>query len=326
MTKAIRIHQHGGPDVMCWEDIDIGDPAAGEVRLRHSAIGLNFIDVYMRSGLYPLPGFPAGIGLEAAGVIEALGDDVTDFTVGDRVAYAAPPVGSYAESRLMPASVLVKLPDAVTDTQAAAMMLKGMTAEYLLNRTYAVQTGDTILFHAAAGGVGLIACQWAKHLGATVIGTVSTEEKASLATAHGCDHVIIVTEHGFTDKLRDLTGGKGVQVVYDSIGKNTFEGSLDCLVPRGTMVSFGQSSGPVPPFDIAGLSARGSLFLTRPSIMAYTATRDDLIASANALFDVVAAGHVRIEINQTYTLEDAAQAHSDLEARKTTGSTVLLPQ
>ena len=325
MTKAIRIHEYGGPDVMCWEDVDVGAPGTGEVQIRHSAVGLNFIDVYMRTGLYPQPAFPAGLGLEAAGVVEALGEGVTDLAVGDRVAYAAPPPGAYAEARLIPAAILVKIPEGVADDQAAAMMLKGMTAEYLLNRTYAVQPGDAILFHAAAGGVGLIACQWAKQIGATVIGTVSTAEKAALAAAHGCDHPIILGDDGFTDQVRELTGGKGVKAVYDSVGKDSFEGSLDCLAPRGIMVSFGQSSGPVPPFDPAGLAARGSLFLTRPSLMASTASREELTASAAALFGMVAAGHVRIEINQTYALANTVQAHTDLEARKTTGSTVLLP-
>ena len=325
MTKAMRIHEYGGPEVLRWEDVELGAPGAGEVLVRHGAVGLNFIDVYMRTGAYPQPALPAGIGLEAAGLVEALGPGVTDLALGDRVAYAAPPPGAYAEARLMPAAKLVKIPEGVTDNQAAAMMLKGMTAEYLLHRTYAVKPGDTILFHAAAGGVGLIACQWARHLGATVIGTVSTAEKAALAAAHGCDHPIIVGPDGFTEQVRELTGGAGVRVVYDSIGKDSFEGSLDCLAPRGMMVSFGQSSGPVPDFNIAGLASRGSLFLTRPSVMTYTAGREDLEASAAALFDVVAAGHVRIEINQTYALADAVQAHTDLEARKTTGSTVLLP-
>ncbi len=310
---------------MRWEDVDVGAPAAGEVLVRHTAVGLNFIDVYMRTGAYPQPALPAGIGIEAAGVVEALGESVADLAVGDRVAYAAPPAGAYAEARLIPAAVLVKTPDGVADDQAAAMMLKGMTAEYLLNRTYPVRPGDTILFHAAAGGVGLIACQWAKHIGATVIGTVSTAEKAALAAAHGCDHPIVLGDGGFAEQVRELTGGAGVKVVYDSVGKDSFEGSLDCLAPRGMMVSFGQSSGPVPDFDLSGLAARGSLFLTRPSLMAYTASREELVASATALFAMVAEGHVRIEINQTYALADAARAHGDLEARKTTGSTVLLP-
>ena len=325
MTKAMRIHEYGGPEALRWEEVELAAPAAGEALVRHTAVGLNFIDVYMRTGLYPQPALPAGIGLEAAGVVEALGEGVADLAVGDRVAYAAPPPGAYAESRLIPATVLVKIPEGVEDEQAAAMMLKGMTAEYLLNRTYAVRPGDTILFHAAAGGVGLIACQWAKHIGATVIGTVSTAEKAALAAAHGCDHPIVLGQGGFAEQVRELTGGKGVPVVYDSVGRDSWEGSLDCLAPRGMMVSFGQSSGPVADFNLAILGAKGSLFLTRPSLMAYNASRSELAASAGALFDRVAAGHVRIEINQTYALADAVQAHRDLEARKTTGSTVLLP-
>ena len=324
MTKAMRIHEYGGPEVLRWEDVALAAPGAGEALVRHTAVGLNFVDVYMRNGLYPQPALPGAIGFEAAGVVEAIGEGVADIGVGDRVAYAAPPPGAYAENRLIPAAVLVKIPDGVEDEQAAAMMLKGMTAEYLLHRTYAVRPGDAILFHAAAGGVGLIACQWAKQLGATVIGTVSTAEKAACAAAHGCDHPIILGEGGFAEQVRELTGGKGVQVVYDSVGKDSFEGSLASLAPRGMMVSFGQSSGPVPDFNIE-LEAFGSLFLTRPGLWAYTASRGELEASANALFEVVAAGHVRIEINQTYALADAVQAHTDLEARKTTGSTVLLP-
>ncbi len=273
MTKAMRIHHYGGPEAMHWEDVDVAEPAAGEVRVRHSAVGLNFIDVYMRSGLYPQPALPAGIGLEAAGVVEALGERVADLAVGDRVAYADPPAGAYSEARLISADVLVKIPDGVADDQAAAMMLKGMTAEYLLNRTYAVRPGDTILFHAAAGGVGLIACQWAKHLGATVIGTVSTAEKAASAAAHGCDHPIVVGQEGFSDRVRELTGGRGVPVVYDSVGKDSFEGSLDCLAPRGMMVSFGQSSGPVPAFDIAGLAARASRWSTIRSARTHSRAR-----------------------------------------------------
>ncbi|MEE2980529.1 MAG: quinone oxidoreductase [Pseudomonadota bacterium] len=325
MTKAIRIHAYGGPEAMSWEDVEVGEPGAGEVLVRHTAVGLNFIDVYMRSGQYPQPAFPAGIGLEGAGVVEAVGAGVDDVAAGDRVAYAGGPPGSYCESRLMPAAQLVTIPEGLDDNQAAAMMLKGMTAEYLLRRTYSVKSGDTILFHAAAGGVGLIACQWAKHLGATVIGTVGTGEKAELAAAHGCDHPIIVCEENFVAKVRDITDGAGVPVVYDSVGKATFNGSLDCLAPLGMMVLFGQSSGAVPTFEIATLGAKGSLFLTRPSLMAYNAKREALLASAAALFEVTAGGQVKIEINQTYALVDVVQAHTDLEARKTTGSTVLLP-
>lgn len=324
MGKAIRIHQPGSADAMRWEDIDIGEPAAGEVRLRHTAVGLNFIDIYHRSGLYPLP-MPSGLGLEAAGVVEAVGAGVDEFKAGDRVAYAAPPIGAYAQTRLMPAHRLVPLPDAIDDKTAAAMMLQGMTTQYLLRSTYRVKEGDTILFHAAAGGVGLIACQWAKHLGATVIGTVGSEEKASLARAHGCDHAIIYTQENFVDRVKEITGGKGVPVVYDSVGKDTWDGSLDCLSRRGMMVSFGNASGPVAPFAPGILSQKGSLFLTRPTLMDYTAEREDLLASARDLFSVVQNGAVKININQTYPLAEAAQAQRDLEARKTTGSTVLLP-
>ena len=320
MSRAIRIHQQGGPEVMSWEDYDPGAPGDGELRVRHTAVGLNFIDVYHRSGAYPLPSFPAGIGLEAAGVVEETGAGVSDLSPGDRVAYASPPTGSYSEVRNIAADRVVRIPQGVDDRTAAAMMLKGMTAEYLLRRTFPVHAGQTILFHAAAGGVGLIACQWAKHLGATVIGTVSTP-----ARAHGCDHPIITGDGNFAAQVRDITGGAGVPVVYDSVGKNSFDESLDCLSPRGMMVLFGQSSGPVPSFDLGLLAAKGSLYITRPSLMAYTASREDLVASANALFEVIAGGQVRIEINQTYPLAEAAQAHRDLEARKTTGSTVLLP-
>ncbi len=325
MTKAIRIHRQGGPEEMRWEDVDVGAPGEGEARVAHTAVGLTFIDVYHRSGLYPLPSLPAVIGMEAAGVVEEIGPGVTEVAVGDRVAYAAPPPGAYAEARLIPAHRLIKLPDGVDDRQAAAMMLKGMTAEYLLCRTYPVQPGDTILFHAAAGGVGQIACQWAKHIGATVIGTVGTPEKAEIAAAHGCDHTIVTRNEDFVARVRDITGGAGVPVVFDSVGKDSFEGSLDCLAPRGTLVSFGQSSGPVAPFDPGILSAKGSLYLTRPTLMTYTASRQDLVASAGALFGMIAAGNLRIDINQTYALAEAAQAHRDLEARKTTGSTLLLP-
>ncbi len=325
MTNAIRIHETGGPEVMRWESVDVGDPQHGQVRLRHSAVGLNYIDVYHRSGLYPLPSLPAVIGMEGAGVVEALGDGVSDLKVGQRVAYASPPPGAYAEARIMPADRLVPLPESISDTQAAAMMLQGMTAHYLLRRTYPVKPGDTILIHAAAGGVGLIVCQWAKHLGATVIGTVGSEEKASLARDNGCDFPIIYTRDNFTDSVRNITGGAGVEVVYDSIGKDTFEGSLDCLKPLGMMVSFGNASGPLPPFEPAILSAKGSLFFTRPTLMTYTAKTEDLRTAARELFEVVGKGAVRISVNQTYALKDAAQAHRDLEARKTTGSTVLIP-
>lgn len=323
-TKAIRIHETGGPEVMRWEEVELPPPGPGQVLVRHSAVGLNYIDTYHRSGLYPLE-LPSGIGMEGAGRVEAVGPEVTSLAVGDRVAYASPPVGAYAEARLMPADRLVKIPDGIDDRTAAAMMLKGMTAEYLLRRTFKVQKGDVILFHAAAGGVGLIACAWAKHLGATVIGTVGSDEKAELARAHGCDHPIVYTRESFRQRVMEITGGRGVPVVYDSIGRSTFMESLDCLAPRGLMVSFGNASGPVDAFNTGLLSAKGSLYLTRPTLMTYTASREDLEESASALFDVVQKGIVKIEINQTYALKDAVQAHQDLEGRRTTGSTVLLP-
>jgi len=325
MTKAIRIHETGGPDVMRWEEVTVGEPAPGQARVRHSAVGLNFIDVYHRTGLYPLPSLPSGIGQEAAGVVEAVGAGVTDIKVGDRVAYASPPPGSYAEARLMPADRLVVLPDNIAERTAAAMMLKGMTAQYLLRRTYRVQPGDAVLVHAAAGGVGLIACQWARHLGATVIGTVGNDEKAELARAHGCHHVIVYSRENFVQRVKEITGGAGVAVVYDSVGKDVFMDSLDCLRPLGMMVTFGNASGPVPAIEPLVLSTKGCLFLTRPTLMVYTAKRADLLASAAELFEVVASGAVKIEVQQTYPLAEAAQAHRDLEARRTTGSTLLLP-
>ena len=324
MPHAIRIHQTGGPEVLCWEEVDVPAPAAGEVTVRHHAVGLNFIDTYHRTGLYPLP-LPAGIGLEGAGVVEAVGDGVTEVKVGDRVAYAGGPVGAYAEVRNIPAHRLLKLPENIGFNTAAAMMLQGLTAAYLLRRTYRVQPGDAVLIHAAAGGVGLIACQWAKALGATVIGTVGSPAKAELARAHGCDHVINYSTENFTQRVREITGGEGVPVVYDGVGKDTFMGSLDSLRPLGMLVTYGNASGPVPPFDLLLLSQKGSLFVTRPTIVHYTAKRADLEALGTELFDVVASGKVRIEVNQTYALKDAAQAHRDLEARKTTGSTILLP-
>ena len=325
MVKAIRIHQTGGPDAMRWEDVEVGAPGPGEVRIRHEAVGLNYIDVYFRTGLYPAPSLPFSPGMEGAGVVEAVGEGVDSLSVGDRVAYAAPPVGSYAEERLMPADKVVKVPAGIDSRQAAAMMLQGMTVEYLLRRTYPVQAGETILFHAAAGGVGLIACQWAKHLGATVIGTVGSDEKAELARAHGCDHPIVYTREDFTARVRELTDGAGVPVVYDAVGRDTFAGSLDCLRPRGMLVSFGQSSGKIDPFDVGILSAKGSLYVTRPTLMTYTASRADLEASAQALFDVVAGGAVRVTVNQTFPLAEAADAHRALESRRTTGSTILVP-
>jgi NADPH:quinone reductase len=324
MSHAICIHETGGPEVLRWEAVEVGEPAAGEVRIRQTAVGLNFIDVYHRNGLYPVPALPCVIGMEAAGVIDAIGDAVTGLERGQRVAYAGV-LGGYAQSRLIKADRLVALPDAIADETAAAMMLKGMTAQYLLRRTFRVQKGDPILVHAAAGGVGLIACQWAKHLGATVIGTVGSDAKAELARKHGCEHPIVYTHEDFVQKVREITGGEGVAVVYDGIGKDTFAGSLDCLRPMGMMVSFGNASGPVPPFDPAILSQKGSLFLTRPTLMTYTAKAEDLQASAKELFEVVTSGAVTITIDQTYPLSETAKAHRDLEGRKTTGSTVLLP-
>ena len=325
MTRAIRIHAPGGPEALSWDEVEVGEPGEGQVRLAQTAVGLNYIDVYQRSGLYPLPELPATLGLEAAGRVDAVGSGVEALAPGDRVAYASPPVGAYAEARLMPADRLVKLPDGISDTQAAGMMLQGMTVHYLVRRTFRVEPGQTVLFHAAAGGVGLIACQWLKHLGATVIGTVGSEEKAALARAHGCDHTILYTSESVPERVRQLTGGAGVPVVYDSVGKDTFEGSLDSLAPLGMLVSFGNASGPVAPFEPGILAAKGSLFFTRPTLMTYTAKREDLVAAAEELFDVVGSGAVKIEVNQTYPLAEAAQAHRDLEARKTTGSTVLLP-
>jgi len=323
MIMAIRIHETGGPEALRWEGVEVGHPGSGEARLRHTGVGLNFIDTYHRAGLYPLA-LPAVLGSEGAGVVEEVGPDVTEAKPGDRVAYAGP-IGAYAQARLIRADRLVPLPADISDRAAAAMMLKGMTAQYLLRRTCRVEPGDLVLVHAAAGGVGLIACQWAKHLGATVIGTVSTEEKAALAREHGCDHTIVASREEFVARVREITGGRGVRVVYDSVGKDTFEGSLDCLQPLGMMVSYGNSSGPVPPFSPLVLAAKGSLFLTRPTLMTYTARREDLLATAAELFEVVRSGAVRIEIRQTYPLAEAAQAHRDLEARSTTGSTVLLP-
>lgn len=336
MAHAIRFYQTGGPEVMRWEKVGAGDtaqskflalPGPGYARMTHHAIGVNFIDTYYRSGLYPVD-LPAGLGEEAAGVIEAVGAGVTEFTPGDRVAYASGPlhpVGAYAEARDMPVDRLVKLPDAIDFRTAAAMMLRGLTAQYLLRRVHRVMPGETILFHAAAGGVGLIACQWAKALGATVIGTVGSTEKAAIARAHGCDHVIVTTQENFVTRVKEITGGEGVPVVYDSIGKNTFMDSLDCLRPMGLMVSFGNASGPVPAMELRELARRGSLFLTRPTLYTYTAKRSDLLFMAEELFAVVMSGQVKIEINQTYALKDAALAHADLTARKTTGSTILLP-
>lgn len=320
---AIRAHETGGPEVMRWEEVEVGDPGPGQIRVRHGFVGLNYIDTYHRSGLYPIAESPFTPGLEGAGAVEAVGDGVEDLAVGDRIAYAAPPMGAYAEVRLMTAANVVKVPDGVDDETAAAMMLKGMTVEYLLRRTYPVKAGETILFHAAAGGVGLIACQWAKAIGATVIGTVGTDEKAALARAHGCDHPVVYTRENFVERVREITGGKGVPVAYDSVGKTTFAGSLDCLAPRGLLAAFGQSSGSVPAFDPGLLAAKGSLYLTRPSLMVYNATRAELADSAAALFGMVSSGKVKIRIDNRYPLADAVRAHRDLEGRKTTGSTIF---
>lgn len=325
MTKAVRLYDHGGPEVFVWEDVDLPAPGPGEVRLKHAAVGLNYIDVYHRTGLYPTGEPPVTIGLEGAGTVQAVGEGVEELEVGMRVAYASPPIGSYAQERNMPADRLVRLPDGIDDQTAAAMMLQGMTVQYLIRRTYRVKAGETVLFHAAAGGVGLIACQWLKALGVKVIGTVGSDEKAELAKAHGCTHTINYRDEDFVARVKELTHGVGVPVVYDSIGKETFERSLDCLQPMGMMVSFGNATGPVDAFDLGMLAAKGSLFVTRPSLMTYTAKRADLVASANELFEVVQSGAVKIEINQTYPLSETAQAHRDLEARKTTGSTILLP-
>jgi NADPH2:quinone reductase len=323
MTHAIRFHTTGGPEVLRWEPVTLAAPAANEARIRQHACGLNFIDIYHRTGLYPVP-LPSGIGLEGAGVVETVGSGVAHLKPGDRVAYAGGPLGGYCEARLIPADRLVKLPEAIGFDTAAGMMLKGLTAAYLLRRTYRVQAGDAVLIHAAAGAVGLIACQWAKALGATVIGTTSSEAKAQLARANGCDHVILYNREAFAPRVREITGGEGVAVVYDGVGKDTFAGSIDSLRPLGMMVAFGNASGPVPPVDPLLLSQKGSLFLTRPTLMHYTAKRADLEALAGELMDVVASGRVKIEVNQSFPLREAARAQVALEARQTTGSTVLL--
>jgi NADPH:quinone reductase len=324
MKQAIRVHAYGGPEVLKWEKVEVGEPGPGEVRVRQTAIGLNYIDVYARTGFYPQPSLPFIPGIEGAGVVTAVGEGVKELKVGRRVAYAGP-IGAYAEERLIAADRVVRLPAALSDEVAASIMLKGMTAQYLLRRTYQVGPQTTLLFHAAAGGVGLIACQWAASLGATVIGTVGSAGKALIARAHGCAHVINYREEDFVTMVKAYTKGQGVDVVYDSIGKDTFPGSLDCLKPLGLWVSFGQASGPVPDFKITLLSQKGSLYATRPSIGNYTSTRKDLVATANDLFEVVGSGKVKIAVNQTYPLAEAARAHRDLEARLTTGSTVLLP-
>ena len=325
MTHAIRIHKTGGPEVLQWEDVSVPAPGQGECQLRHKAVGLNYIDTYHRTGLYPLP-MPSGIGLEAAGVVEAVGPGVAEFKAGDRVAYANGPLGAYSEVKNHPADRLVKVPDGISFEQAASMMLQGLTVQYLLRRLHVTpKSGDTVLWHAAAGGIGLIACQWARALGVNIIGTVSSEEKASLAKEHGAAHTINYTKEDFQARVMELTGGKKVPIVYDSVGKDTFMKSLDCLQPRGLMVSFGNASGAVGPTDLGILAAKGSLYITRPTLISYTAKREELVAAAKELFDMVLSGKVKVQPRQTYALKDAAQAHRDLEGRKTTGSTVLVP-
>ncbi len=322
MAGAIRIHEHGGPDVLRYEEVEVGHPGPGQVRLRQTAIGVNYIDTYQRTGLYKLPALPAVLGMEGAGVVIEMGEGVLGLKPGDRVAYASCP-GAYAAERLAPADRLVKLPDSITDETAAAMMLQGMTVRYLFRETFKVGPGTVMLFHAAAGGVGLIACQWARALGATIIGTTSSAEKSTLATANGCTHVINYKTENFVERVKDITGGKGCDVVYDSIGKDTFPGSLDCLKPKGLWASFGNASGPVPPFELTAL--KGSLFATRPSLFAYTAERAALLANASELFEMVGSGKVKIAVNHSYSLSKTADAHRDLEGRKTTGSIVLIP-
>jgi len=324
MPHAIRIHQPGGPEVMQWEEVSVGDPGPNEARVRHTAVGLNYIDTYHRSGLYKLA-MPSGLGSEGAGIVEAVGAGVTEIKAGDRVAYCGGAPGAYAEVRVMPVDRLVKLPQGVAERTAATMMLKGLTTQYLFRQTYPLKAGETILFHAAAGGVGLIACQWARALGVTMIGTVGSDEKAAIARANGCTHTIVYTREDFVARVKELTAGKGVPVVYDGVGKAMFPASLDCLAPRGLYVNFGNASGPVPPLDMLMLSAKGSLYVTRPTLVTYTATRPALLAMADEMFGLVKAGNIVSEARQTYALKDAAQAHRDLEARKTTGSTVLLP-
>lgn len=323
MAKAIRFHKTGGPEVLQQDEIQVGEPGPGQARIRHTAIGVNFVDTYQRSGLYPMP-LPQVAGNEAAGVVEAVGAGVTELKAGDRVCYTGL-IGSYCEQRLVPADRLVKLPAGITDEQAASMLLKGLTVHYLISSTYAVKAGETVLWHAAAGGVGLIACQWLKALGVTVIGTAGSDEKCALAKAHGATHVINYSKENFVEKVKALTGGKGVPVVYDSVGKSTWEGTLDCPQPRGLIVSFGNASGAVPPVNLGILSAKGSLYVTRPTLATYIATRADLVARANALFDIVQSGKVKIETTGKYKLADAAKSHADLESRKTTGSVILVP-
>jgi len=324
MSKAFRYHQHGGPEVLRFEDVEVGPPGPGQVRIRNKAVAVNFRDVLLRKGMHAVKAFPAAIGLESAGVIDAVGPDVNGFKVGDRVAYAGMPEGSYAEERIVPTTRLLALPEGIDERTAASMMVRGMTARSLLFDAYQVKPGDTILIHAAAGGVGLIMCQWAKHLGATVIGTVSSDEKAAVARAHGCDHPIVYTREDFPERVREITGGEGVPVVYDSVGKATFEGSLKCLRRRGVMASFGEASGDPDPMPPRRLGALGSIYLTHPSVSNYTATRAELLATANDLFAMVLGGRLKIAISRTYPLRDAPRAHADIESRQTTGSIVLV--
>jgi NADPH2:quinone reductase len=324
MPNAIRFHKNGGPEVLQWESVEVGDPGAGEARVRHTAIGVNYIDTYHRSGLYKLA-LPSGLGTEGAGIVEAVGTGVTDVRTGDRVAYSGGPLGAYSEARVMPADRLVKLPDGVSDRMAATLMLKGLTVQYLFRQTFPLKGGETILFHAAAGGIGLIACQWARALGVTMIGTVGSDEKAALAKTNGCTHTIVYTRENFVERVKQLTAGKGVPVVYDGVGKDTFPASLDCLSPRGMFVSFGNASGPIAAFDILLLSQKGSLYATRPTLATYTASRAAMLAMCEDMFSLVRAGKLGSEPRQTYALKDAAQAHRDLESRRTTGATVLLP-
>jgi NADPH:quinone reductase len=324
MSKAIRIHAIGGPEVLRWEDVTVGDPIPGQARVRHTAVGVNFIDTYHRTGLYKLP-LPSGLGVEAAGVVEAVGSGVAHVRAGDRVAYVSRPPGAYAQAALVPADRLVRIPDGVSDEAAAAAMLKGMTVWMLVRRIHAVKPGETVLFHAAAGGVGLIAMQWLRALGARTIATVGSEEKGRLALAAGASEVVVYTREDFVARVREFTRGAGVPVVYDSVGRSTFEGSLDCLSPMGLMVSYGNASGPVPPFEIATLAAKGSLFLTRPTLFSYTARREDLEEGAGELFGVIGSGQVRVEVKHRWPLERAADAHRALEGRETTGSIVLVP-
>jgi len=323
MPHAIRFHKTGGPEVLQWEEVSVGKPGPGEARVRHTAVGLNYVETYFRSGLYPAPSMPSGLGTEAAGLVEEVGAGVSDVKPGDRVAYVGGPLGAYSEVRVMPAERLVVLPKNISDQQGAAIMLKGLTSQYLIRQIFKVKKGDTILFHAAAGGVGLIACQWAKALGATVIGTVGTDEKAKLASEHGCAYTIVYTREDFVQRVKDITKGEMVPVVYDAVGKDTFMKSLDCLRPAGLMVNFGQASGAMPPVDLGIFGAKGSLFYTRPTLNTYAAKRADYQAMTKDLFDAIQSGAIKITINQTYPLKDAAQAHRDLQSRKTTGQTIF---